>query len=191
MKYNLVLAGVGGQGVLSVASIIALAALEDGYKAQMSEIHGMAQRGGAVTAHLRLSNSSIATAQIPEGEADMILSAEPLESLRYLPFLKPDGKIVTASDPYRNIPDYPDLDALLKKIQEIPGSILVEAEKLAKKAGSSRAHNVVVLGAASHHLPIKVETFHNAIQQIFSKKGDKIINLNIEAFNAGRQAAQS
>jgi len=187
MKFDIVLSGVGGQGVLSLSSIIASGAMKEGLYVKQSEVHGMAQRGGAVLANLRLSDKPIASDLIPSGSAAMILSMEPLESLRYLSFLRPDGALITSTTPVINIPDYPDLNELLGKIRSVPGAILVESDRLAKAAGSARAANMVMVGAASHLLPVKVETMEHYIESVFKRKGDQIVEANLKAFRAGRE----
>ncbi len=189
MKYDIILAGVGGQGVLSVSAIIASSAMKEGLHVKQSEVHGMSQRGGAVLAHLRLSDRPIASDLIALGGASMILSMEPLESLRYLKYLDPAGAIVTSSDPLVNIPDYPALDGLLASIRALPNAVLVEAERLARQAGSVRATNMVMVGAASHRLPLPVATLQQFIESMFARKGDKVVAANLKAFQAGREAA--
>lgn len=188
MKYDIILAGVGGQGVLSLSAIIAFSAMKEGLHAKQSEVHGMAQRGGEVSANLRLSDKPIASDLIPRGTAAMILSMEPLESLRYLEYLSPDGTLITSTDPVVNIPDYPDIDGLLKNISSLPHSVLVESVRLAKRVGSARASNMVMVGAASHLLPIDLTTMEHFITDMFKRKGDKIVEANIAAFRAGREA---
>ncbi len=190
MKCDIVLAGVGGQGVLSVATAIAACAMREGLRFKQSEVHGMAQRGGAVMASLRMSQGEIASDIIPFGMASIILSMEPLESLRYLPYLSQDGTLVTSTNPVRNIPDYPDLENLLQKIRSLPGSILVDAERLARDAGSARATNTVMLGAAMLLLPFKAATVESAVRAIFARKGDKIVETNLRALHAGRAATE-
>ncbi|MGE5358448.1 MAG: indolepyruvate oxidoreductase subunit beta [Bacteroidales bacterium] len=189
MKYDIILAGVGGQGVLSVSAIIASSAMKEGLHVKQSEVHGMSQRGGAVLANLRLSDQAIASDLIPLGGASMVLSMEPLESLRYLRYLNPAGAIITSSDPMVNIPDYPALDGLLASIRTLPGAALVEAEKLAREAGSARATNMVMVGAASRYLPVKVETIEHFIESLFARKGEKVVETNLKAFRAGRETA--
>ncbi|HSE37567.1 MAG TPA: 2-oxoacid:acceptor oxidoreductase family protein, partial [Blastocatellia bacterium] len=112
MKYDIILAGVGGQGVLSVSAVIGSAARSQGLFVKLSEVHGMSQRGGGVVANLRLADKPIASDLIPLGGASMILSMEPLESLRYLNYLSPEGVLITSTNPVVNIPDYPNLDEL-------------------------------------------------------------------------------
>jgi indolepyruvate ferredoxin oxidoreductase beta subunit len=187
MKFDIVLAGVGGQGVLSLSSIIASGAMKEGLFVKQSEVHGMAQRGGAVLANLRLSDKPIASDLIPKGSAAMILSMEPLESLRYLSFLRPDGALITSTTPVVNIPDYPNLEELLAKIRNVPGSILVDSDHIAKVAGSARAANMVMVGAASHLLPVKVDTMEHYIEGTFKKKGEQVVAVNLKAFRAGRE----
>jgi len=188
-KQDIILAGVGGQGILSIAYIIDSAALKEGFSIKQAEVHGMSQRGGAVQSHLRLSRDLIWSDLIPRGEADMILSVEPLETLRYLDFLHPQGKVVTSSTPYINIPDYPERDTLLAELRKIPGSIIVDSEKLAKEAGSSRTQNTVVLGAASKYLVLKEETLLEFIRVLFAPRGEVILEANLKAFALGREAA--
>ncbi len=188
-KQDIILAGVGGQGILSIAFVIDSAALREGLSVKQAEVHGMAQRGGAVTSHLRLSRDRVWSDLIPRGEADIILSVEPLEALRYLDFLKPGGRIVTSSIPFINIPDYPDKAALLARIKAIPGSIIVDSETLARQAGSSRAQNTVMLGAAARFLLPGEDGLRESIRLLFEKRGDKILEANLKAFEAGKQAA--
>jgi indolepyruvate ferredoxin oxidoreductase beta subunit len=189
MKYDIILAGVGGQGVLSVSGIIAAAAMHEGLSVKQSEVHGMSQRGGAVLANLRMGSGPVASDLVPLGSASMILSMEPLESLRYLQFLSPEGTVVTSTDPVRNIADYPELDALLGTIRGLPRSILIDGEKVARKAGSARAANMALVGAASCMLPLKPETLERCIAARFASKGESVVALNLKAFHAGREAA--
>lgn len=190
MKYDIVLAGVGGQGVLSVSAIIARSAIKEGLFVKQSEVHGMAQRGGAVLAHLRLSDSPVASDLIPKGGASMILSMEPLESLRYLAYLGASGTVITSTEPVENIADYPRMEQILGAIRSLPRSATIEAERLARESGSAQAINMVLAGAASPLLPIKVETMRESIREIFGRKGEKVVETNLRAFEAGRQAAE-
>jgi indolepyruvate ferredoxin oxidoreductase beta subunit len=189
MKYDIVFAGVGGQGVLSMAAIIGRAAIAEGLHAKQSEVHGMAQRGGAVHAHLRLSTGGIASDLIPLGTADLVLSLEPIEGLRYVSWLSPQGSLVTSTTPFDNIADYPPLPRVLATIRSLPCSIAVEAEKLALEAGDVLAVNSVMAGAASHVLPMAVPTLEEAIVQTFRAKGDFVRDVNLKAFHLGRAAA--
>lgn len=189
MKYDIIVAGVGGQGTLSVSSIIAAAALSEGFYIKQSEVHGMSQRGGAVVANLRLSDKPIASDLIAEGSASMVLSMEPLEGLRYLRYLLPDGTLVTSTNPVVNIANYPALDELLQTIRELPHSILLDGEELARRSGSIRATNMVMVGASSRLLPLKPETLERFIESSFSGKGARVVEANLRAFRAGREAA--
>jgi indolepyruvate ferredoxin oxidoreductase beta subunit len=127
---------------------------------------------------------------IPRGEADLILSVEPLETLRYVDYLRPEGMVVSSRTPLVNIPDYPDLATVLGKIREIPGHIIVDSEKLAREAGSARTQNMVMLGAASHLLMVKKDDLIEFIGVLFKTKGERMITANINAFELGRQAAE-
>ena len=190
MKFDIILAGVGGQGVLSVAAIIAQAAVNDGFEVRQSEVHGMAQRGGAVLAHLRISDGIIASDLVPKGGADLILSMEPLESLRYIQWLSPTGTLVSAADPLVNIGNYPELSQILETIKALPRQRIIEAAALAKEAGLSKAVNAVMAGAVSPFLPVGPDALQNAISAIFSSKGETVIAANVSAFQMGRKAAQ-
>lgn len=189
MKYDVIIAGVGGQGVLSVAAIIASAAMEEGLYVKQSEVHGMAQRGGAVQANLRLGSQPIASDMVPRGLASMILSMEPLESLRYLDYLAPTGAFVTATNPVSNIPDYPDLPALLDRIRRLPRAVLVDAESLARHEGNPQGVNVVMVGAAARWLPVEESTLRRYIERRFASRGAGVIEANLRLFEAGRHAA--
>ncbi|GHU01935.1 indolepyruvate oxidoreductase [Spirochaetia bacterium] len=186
MKKDIILAGVGGQGVLSIAAIIARAAAAEGFTVRQSEVHGMAQRGGAVLAHLRLSDSAIASDLVPRGAADLIISMEILESLRYAEWLSPEGALVSAAEPLININNYPDTALLLEAVAAFPLSRVVEAARLAKEAGLTRAVNMVMVGAASPFLPLKSETLEKTIADMFAAKDPAIGQANIKAFRLGR-----
>jgi indolepyruvate ferredoxin oxidoreductase beta subunit len=189
MKKDIILAGVGGQGVLSIAAIIARAAVQRGLVVRQSEVHGMAQRGGAVLAHLRLSDRAIASDLVPRGGADLIISMEPLESLRYAAWLAPTGVLVTAADPFNNIPDYPPVESVKKTIATFPLYRIVEAAALAKEAGSARAVNMVMVGAASPFLPLEADILEATIDGQFAAAGPVIADANRRAFSLGRNAA--
>jgi indolepyruvate ferredoxin oxidoreductase beta subunit len=189
VKYDIILAGVGGQGVVSMAALIGRGALVEGLTAKQSEVHGMSQRGGAVVSHLRLADRPIASDLIPQGAADLILSMELMEGLRYLYYLSPQGTLVTASNPYKNIPDYPDPESVLAKIRALPKAIVVDAEKLALEAGDVQTVNTVMVGAAAHLLPLKVETLESVVRRTFARKGERTVEVNLAAFAAGRKVA--
>lgn len=189
MKTDIVLAGVGGQGILSIAATIGMAALENNLYLKQAEVHGMSQRGGAVQSHMRISDKEILSDLIPKGSADIILSVEPMESLRYLPFLSKDGWLVTNVTPYKNIPDYPEEEEIMKEIRSYANHIAIDADKIAGEIGSKRSSNIVMLGAASPFFNIPAESFEEGIRKIFAKKGDKVIDTNIQALRAGKEFA--
>lgn len=188
MTYDIVLCGVGGQGVLSLAAIIAKGAMMENFQVKQAEVHGMSQRGGAVIATLRISTEEIFSDLIPEGSAHMILSMEPLESLRHIKYLKKGGQLITGREPFINIPDYPELEVLYSEIEKFPSSMIIDTKSLALNAGSSRAQNIVLVGSASKVLPIKEETFLQAIEDVFSRKGEAVVNINKKAFSLGRNS---
>lgn len=186
MKYDVILAGVGGQGVLSVAACIATGALKAGLRVRQSEVHGMAQRGGAVQAHLRLSDRPISSDLVPRGSADMILGMDPLESLRFLSYLSPGGVLVAAEEPFDNIPDYPPPEELLRAVRRLPRYRLVRAGAIARETGSARAANMVLVGAASAYLPLERAHLEGAIAELFAAKGQAVVEANLKAFAAGQ-----
>ncbi len=189
MRFDIIFAGVGGQGVLSMAAIIGRAALSEGIHAKQSEVHGMAQRGGAVQAHLRLSDHAIESDLISLGTAHLILSLEPLEALRYLSTLSPSGTLVTAAKPFVNIPDYPDVADVLARVRELPHALVVEAERIAMGAGDVQTLNTVMVGAVVRLLPLRTESIEKAVAATFASKGDAVVKANLAALHAGEQAA--
>lgn len=190
MKNDIILAGVGGQGILTIAATIGLAALYQKLVVKQAEVHGMSQRGGAVQSHLRLSDIEIDSDLIPQGNADLILSVEPMESLRYLPYLSNTGSIVTNATPYINIPDYPDIEKVIAEIERFPKHLIINADQLAKDIGSARSSNMVMLGAASPFIDLLPESFEKGIDQMFRRKGKEVVGINIKAFHAGREYAR-
>ena len=189
MKSDIILSGVGGQGILSIAATIGMAALENNLYLKQAEVHGMSQRGGAVQSHLRISEKEIASDLIPHGKADLIISVEPMESLRYLPWLSKSGWLVTNTTPFVNIPDYPDMKELLAEIEKLPHHIAINADEIARQVKSPRSSNIVMLGAASPFLDIPYESLENGIRKIFGRKGERIVNVNIDALKAGKEFA--
>jgi indolepyruvate ferredoxin oxidoreductase, beta subunit len=189
MKKDIILAGVGGQGIISIAAIIGYAALEEGFFLKQSEVHGMSVRGGDVQSNLRISDKEIASDLIPCGKADLIIAVEPLESLRYLPYLAPDGWVITSTKPFINIPEYPEMDKVMEEIHKLPYHVALDADELAKEVGSAKVANTVILGAASPFLGMEYSKLEDAIRFIFRSKGDEIIELNLKALKAGKDLA--
>ncbi|NLK46367.1 MAG: indolepyruvate oxidoreductase subunit beta [Treponema sp.] len=185
MTYDILLVGVGGQGVLSLAAIIAESAMKEGLKVRQSEVHGMSQRGGGVQAHLRISDSVIASDLIPSGKADMILSMEPLESLRYLTWLKPEGVVVTSAEPFINIDNYPATETIYATIKKMPKAYIVKTSELAKEAGNVKTENMVLIGAALKYLPLKKETIEKSVHNRFAIKDPKLVDINMKALELG------
>jgi indolepyruvate ferredoxin oxidoreductase beta subunit len=187
MKNDIILSGVGGQGILSIAAAIGLAAVDNNLYLKQSEVHGMSQRGGDVQSHLRLSDKQVASDLIPYGKADLVISVEPMESLRYLPWLSKDGWLVTNSVPFVNISDYPPVDDILNEIRKIKNHIIIDADSIARDIGSSRSGNIVMLGAASHWIRLPYQSLEEAVRKIFKRKGEEIVSINLKALNAGRE----
>jgi len=190
MKNDLIIAGVGGQGILSIAAIIGHAAIQSGLSLKQSEVHGMSQRGGDVQSHLRIADHPIFSDLIPLGAANMILSVEPLESLRYVPYLAQDGWFITNIRPVKNIPNYPAEAALLKEITALPRQITLDADQIAQEIGALRSMNMVMLGAAAPFMDIAFDKLQAGIQAIFERKGAKVVDANLNALAAGRRFAQ-
>lgn len=190
MKNDIILSGVGGQGILSIAAAIGLAAIENSLYLKQSEVHGMSQRGGDVQSHLRLSDQPVASDLIPHGAASLIISVEPMEALRYLPWLSETGWLVTSSVPFINIPDYPPAEDILREIRKITNHIILDADAIAKEAGSSRAGNMVILGAASPFIEMPFESIRNAVTKLFERKGPDIVKINLAALESGRSLSK-
>lgn len=187
-KRDVILAGVGGQGILSIAAVIGMAAVESGMHLKQAEVHGMSQRGGAVQSHLRISEHPIASDLIPMGSCDLILSVEPMEALRYLPFLAPGGWVVTSSKAFVNIEDYPDLEGLYSEIRKVPNHVILDASSMARELGSQKVSNMVMLGAASRMLGLEMGQLAGALKVLFGRKGEEVVQLNIRALEAGNEA---
>jgi indolepyruvate ferredoxin oxidoreductase, beta subunit len=188
-QQDIIIAGVGGQGILTIAGIIASAAVDRGLHVKQSEVHGMAQRGGAVVSHLRLSDGPIASDLIPFGSAQLILSMEPMEALRYVAFARRDAALVTSLNPVKNVPGYPGIERILHRVQEWPHHVLVDAEGLARKAGQVRMTNSVMLGAASSFLVIPADLLRAQLEAFFARKGRDVVEKNLAAFDLGCKAA--
>ena len=191
MNTDIILSGVGGQGILSIATIIGAAAINDNLYIKQAEVHGMSQRGGDVQSNLRISSTPIASDLIPLGKADLIISLEPKEAMRYLPYLKKDGWVITNTEPFVNIPDYPDLDTLMQRIEALPHHVALDVAAIASEATSPRAANIVLLGAAAPFLGIDIAKIEDGIHSVFARKGDDIVEMNIKAFRAGLKVAHT
>ena len=188
MKLDIKLSGVGGQGILSIATVIGQAALTEGLYLKQAEVHGMSQRGGDVQSDLRLSTEPIYSDLIARGGVDLLISMEPMEALRYRSWLAPEGVIVTSSKPFVNIPNYPDEAAVLAELNAIPGVISLDIDEMARDAELPKSANMILLGLAAPHIPIlTADSLRDAISSIFSRKGDAIIEANLRAFNIGLQ----
>ena len=190
MKKDIILAGVGGQGILSIATVVGEAALNEGLYLKQAEVHGMSQRGGDVQSNLRLSSEPIHSDLIPKGGADLIISLEPMEALRYVSYLKPEGWIVTSNAPFLNIPNYPDFDKLSAELGKLKNKVVINADQIAKDLGSARSANMVILGAASPYLGIPFEEIEAAVRENFARKGEDVVNTNIACLRAGREFAE-
>ena len=190
MKTDIILCGVGGQGILSIATIIGEAAMNENLYIKQAEVHGMSQRGGDVQSNLRISSEPIASDLIPKGKADVIISMEPMEALRYLPYLSPEGWVITSSAPFVNIPNYPDMESVNAELDKLPHVISIDIEQLAKDNGVPRSANVILLGAAQQALGIDYAKLEAAIRRVFARKGDAIVDANIKALAIGKSVAE-
>jgi indolepyruvate ferredoxin oxidoreductase beta subunit len=190
MTKNIIIAGVGGQGILTIASIIDLAAMHTGLFVKQAEVHGMSQRGGEVQSHLRISDTEIFSDLIPLGKADIIISVEPLEALRYVPFLSENGVIITATESVMNIANYPDYDSIIQGLNQSAHTILINATEIAQSLGNAKSYNIVMLGAAIPYIGIDIKQLEWGIQTLFSTKGQEIIDMNIAALHQGLKITQ-
>ena len=191
MKQDIILCGVGGQGILSIATIIGWAALDQNLQLKQAEGHGMSQRGGDVQSNLRVSDTNINSDLIPKGACDLIISLEPMEALRYVPYLAPGGWIITNTQPFVNIPNYPEMDAINADLDRVGNVIRLDVDELAKQVNSPRSANMVLLGAAASVLQMLTpELLEDGIKHVFARKGEAIVDTNIAAFRAGLAAAR-
>ena len=191
MKKDIILAGVGGQGILTIATIIGDAAAAAGVNLKQAEVHGMSQRGGDVQSNLRLSTEAIYSDLIKQGAADMIISMEPMEALRYLPYLSEEGVVVTSSNAFKNIPNYPDEQALMAELKALPRTAILPIEDIAKENSLPKSANVVLLGMAAKHIEIlSPEQLRESIKRVFASKGEKIVEMNCQAFDLGLNAVK-
>jgi len=188
MKTDIILSGVGGQGILTIAAIVGRAAVEAGINVKQSEVHGMAQRGGAVVAHLRLSDERIYSDLIPTGGADVVLGVEPMEALRHASHLAPGGVLLANTVPVRNI-EYPEVEEILAQLRALPRHVVIDADAMGREAGSVRAMNMIMLGALAVFLPFPEGVFEALIRESFARKGEKVVDINLKALAAGRAVA--
>lgn len=191
MKTDIVLAGVGGQGILSIATILANAALAENLHIKQAEVHGMSQRGGDVHSMLRLSSDPIASDLIRRGTADLVVSLEPMEALRYVPFLSKKGWIVTNTVPFLNIEKYPEMETVMADLERHGNVVAFDVDTVAKEVASPRTSNMVLLGAASPFIELDADAIERAIATVFGPKGDAIVEMNVKAFRAGRERAMA
>ena len=191
MKKDIIIAGVGGQGILTIATIIGDAAAAAGVNLKQAEVHGMSQRGGDVQSNLRLSTEEIYSDLIKQGAADMIISMEPMEALRYLPYLNEEGVVVTSSNVFKNIPNYPDEQALMGELQALPRVSVLPIEDLAKQNSMPKSANVVLLGMAAKYIEIlSPEQLRESIKRVFASKGESVVEMNCQAFDLGLNAVK-
>ncbi|MBQ3722234.1 MAG: indolepyruvate oxidoreductase subunit beta [Bacteroidales bacterium] len=190
MKTDIILCGVGGQGILSIATVLGEAATASGLQLKQAEVHGMSQRGGDVQSNLRLSTEPIWSDLIPKGQADLIISMEPMEALRYLPYLSPEGRVVTASKPLVNIPDYPDLADIIAELEALPNVSMMDIETVALENKVPRGANMVLLGMTAPFLGILTpEALRAAVARVFAPKGEAVVEADLLAFDLGLQAS--
>ena len=187
MKTDIILAGVGGQGILSIATILGHAALQADLYLKQAEVHGMSQRGGDVMSCLRLSSDPISSDLIPAGKVDLVISLEPMEALRYAHLLAPGGRVITSTEPFVNIPNYPDHDQIRAELKALPGTVMLPAEQIAKEVASPRSSNMALLGASAPYLGLSDQALEDSIAAVFGPKGEKIVADNIAAFRAGKE----
>ena len=191
MKKDIILAGVGGQGILTIATIIGDAATAAGLNLKQAEVHGMSQRGGDVQSNLRLSTELIHSDLIKQGAADLIISMEPMEALRYIPYINKEAWVITSSHPFKNIPNYPEEEALMKELESLPHVAALPIEDVAKENNLPKSANVILLGMAARYIDIlSPEQLRESITRVFASKGDKVVEANLKAFDLGLEAVK-
>jgi len=136
-----------------------------------------------------LADHEIASDLIPKGQADLIISVEPMESLRYLPWLSKEGWLITNDQPFVNIPNYPEMEKVVAELDKLLRKVVINADQMAKELGSARSANMVILGAASPHIAIPFEEIENAVAEVFARKGEDVVNVNLACLRAGRAFA--
>jgi indolepyruvate ferredoxin oxidoreductase beta subunit len=191
MKKDIILCGVGGQGILSIATVIGEAATEAGINLKQAEVHGMSQRGGDVQSNLRLSTDTIYSDLIPRGEADIIIAMEPMEALRYVPFLSKDGWVVTSSEPLVNIPNYPETNKIIADIKALPHHRLLPIGQLAREAKAPKSANMLLLGMVADLIElVSPDNLLSAISAVFARKGEAVVEANRQAFLLGQKGIE-
>lgn len=191
MKKDIILCGVGGQGILSIATVIGEAATEAGINLKQAEVHGMSQRGGDVQSNLRLSTDTIYSDLIPRGQADIIIAMEPMEALRYVPFLSKDGWVVTSSEPLVNIPNYPETDKIIADIKALPHHRLLPIGQLAREAKAPKSANMLLLGMVADLIElVSPDNLLSAISAVFARKGEAVVEANRQAFLLGQKGIE-
>lgn len=191
MKKDIILAGVGGQGILTIATIIGNAATAAGLNLKQAEVHGMSQRGGDVQSNLRLSTELIHSDLIKQGAADLIISMEPMEALRYIPYINSKSWVVTSSHPFKNIPNYPNEEELIKELDSLPHTATLPIEDVAKENNLPKSANIILLGMAAKYIEILTpDQLRESIASVFATKGEKVVEANLKAFDLGLEAVK-
>jgi indolepyruvate ferredoxin oxidoreductase, beta subunit len=189
--YNVLIVGVGGQGIILASDVLGRVAAANGYEVKKNEIHGMAQRGGSVSSHVRFGKR-VSSPIIKTGEADVLLSFEQLETLRYFSFLSEKGKVIV--NDHKILPpavftgkqEYPP--DVLERIQErVPDAVIVDGNEVAAKIGNPRVANVIFLGVLSKYLDIPAETYETVLKESIKPK---LVDINLKAFHQGRSLAK-
>ena len=187
MSCKIIVSGVGGQGAITIAQLILGAAFKDNLYALQSEVHGMSQRGGAVNAHVIVSSMEVFSPVVMAGDGDILISLEPLETLRYLPLLKSGAHVIAAMEPVVNMDNYPEREELMGALARIPGVQLIDTETHSRALNAKKSGNIILLGVAARHMGIASARWREALTERFAGKGEAIITKNIEAFECGYQ----
>jgi indolepyruvate ferredoxin oxidoreductase beta subunit len=188
--FNVLIVGVGGQGIILASDVLSLVAVRHGYDVKKNEIHGMAQRGGSVSSHIRFG-ASVSSPIIKVGEADVLLSFEQLETIRYFPFLSDSGKVIVNNQKilppavFTGKQVYPP-DVIEKIKEKVPDAVLIDGTGVAEKLGNPRVLNVIFLGVLSTYIDIPAETYEEVLKESL-KPG--VVDINLKAFHEGRSLA--